>query len=484
MNLEEVLTEAFGTPTAKQEQFYSATTRYVGFGGSRGGGKSHAVRAKATMLAIQYPKIKILIVRRTFSDLTRLYIRPLQTAYSVFPSSVQPAYSSDGKIFVFPNGATIEFAFCANDADANNYRGLEWDVIFLDEATDYTEYAYMLFNSCIRGANKLPKRMYVTCNPGGPGHAHIKRLFITQEYRRHENAKKYTFIHARVWDNLPLLMADESFADAIKARKKKGPISEDTIKECMYASDYVQTLANMPEDMREAHLEGNWDVFSGMFFPEWDEDAHTVEDFEIPYWWRKVAAFDYGLDCFAVVWAAISPEGRMYIYRNSEETDLPIEYAVEKYKKLTRETVNAVYAPPDMWGRTVDRGVSKAEQFANAGLSLIKSSNDREAGWLQIKKYLMKSDGTGKSEGYPRMLIFKSCKYLIKNIPMLQHDEKKVNDVDPDKDHSLTHSPDALRYLCAMYQIGTREPEEVKPDPFNLRKPKRMKNSGYLLGGY
>ena len=486
MNYEAILTEAFGTPTAKQEQFFNANTRYVGYGGSRGGGKSHAVRAKATALALTNPGIKILIVRRTFSDLVRLYVRPMEAAYSIFPAQIKPSYSSDGKIFTFKNGSTIEFAFCSNDADANNYRGLEWDVIFLDEATDYSEYSYMLFNSCIRGTNKLPKRMYVTCNPGGIGHVHIKRLFIERKYRRYENPKKYTFIQARVWDNLPLLMADEGFVDALNAWKKshKGHvIDEAAIKECMYASDYVQTLANMPEDMREAHLNGNWDVFSGMYFTEWDEDVHVVKEMDVKSWWRKTAAIDYGLDCFAVVWVAVDERGRAYVYRNIEEQGLQVEYAVERFRRLTgSEKIEAIYAPPDLWNTHSDTGISTAEIFAKKGYPLIKSSNARESGWLSVKEYIMTEDGKGKKEGYPRMLFLKGLP-INDHMPVLQHDQKKVNDVATEP-HEITHSPDALRYWCSMRQLGTHEPETKQPDPFNLnRKPKRKVN-GYLMGGY
>jgi phage terminase large subunit len=486
VNIEAAITEAFGTPTIKQAEFYSATTRYVGYGGARGGGKSHGVRVKATLMALQYPNIKILIVRRTFSDLVRLYVRPLQSAYSIFPSVVQPSYSSDGKIFTFKNAATIEFAFCANDADANNYRGLEWDVIFLDEATDYSEYSYMLFNSCIRGANKLPKRLYVTCNPGGVGHVHIKRLFITKKYKRYENPKKYTFIQARVWDNLPLLMADESFVDAFTAWKKahKGAvIDESAIKECMYESDYVQTLANMPEDMREAHLNGNWDVFSGMFFTEWDEDAHVVNPFPIPSWWRKTASIDYGLDCFAVIWVAIDEKGTAYVYRNIEEPDLKVEYAVERFKRLTGlEKIEALYAPPDLWNRHSDSGISTAEIFASRGCPVIQSSNARESGWLNVKEYIMTEDGKGNKEGYPRMKFFKGMP-INDHMPMLQHDVKKVNDVATEP-HAITHSPDALRGWCSMRQLGTKKPEEIKPDPFNMRRKVKNKVNGFLMGGY
>lgn len=57
---------ALEAPSPKQVQFYKAATKHVGFGGARGGGKSHAVRTKAVLLAFEYPGIRMLIVRRTY----------------------------------------------------------------------------------------------------------------------------------------------------------------------------------------------------------------------------------------------------------------------------------------------------------------------------------------------------------------------------------------------------------------------------------
>ena len=52
-------------PSPKQELFLSDTHRHVAYGGARGGGKSWAVRYKARLLALRYPGIRLLIVRRT-----------------------------------------------------------------------------------------------------------------------------------------------------------------------------------------------------------------------------------------------------------------------------------------------------------------------------------------------------------------------------------------------------------------------------------
>ena len=67
-----------GKPSPKQVQFLTAETKYVGFGGARGGGKSWSVRTKAKLMALKYPGIKQLIVRRTYPELINNHINALR----------------------------------------------------------------------------------------------------------------------------------------------------------------------------------------------------------------------------------------------------------------------------------------------------------------------------------------------------------------------------------------------------------------------
>ena len=62
----------------KQREFMLAHTKYVAFGGARGGGKSWSVREKAKRLAIKWAGIKMLNLRRTYTDLRENHIIPLQ----------------------------------------------------------------------------------------------------------------------------------------------------------------------------------------------------------------------------------------------------------------------------------------------------------------------------------------------------------------------------------------------------------------------
>lgn len=487
MTLEESISKMVGNATPKQQEFFKAKTRHVGYGGAKGSGKSHAIRAKATLLAYEYPGIQMLIVRRTLPELRSNHTLRLMAAYNTFPEAIK--YSDKDKEFVFPNGSRLKLGFCDNEADVLQYQGQEYDVIFIDEGTQFTEYQYGWLSACLRGTGDYPKRIYITCNPGGVGHAWVKRLFVDKDYKRSEDPKDYMFIPARVWDNQPLFDADEGYKKTVKELKKKYKVTKLTPKmnrEAMWGADYVKTLNSLADEaLRKAWLDGDWSVFKGQYFGEFEPDVHVIPEFEIPSYWRKTAAIDYGLDMFAVLWFAVSPDGRVYVYRGYEQDGLIVSKAAIIFRELTQETLHGVYAPPDLWNRRNDTGKSAAQIFAENGVGLIKSSNDRIQGWLSVKEYIqVKREGGKVVEGYPRMLFFNTCSDIIRCLPLLQHDTVKINDVDSKGDHSITHSPDALRYWCSPHQMGSKEPEVIKPDPFHMRRPKQKGvPRNYMLGG-
>ncbi|MBR4006444.1 phage terminase large subunit, partial [Fibrobacter sp.] len=168
-------------PNPRQAEFLSATEKYIAFGGARGGGKSWAVRTKAKLLALRYAGIRLLILRRTYQELESNHIRFLRAELHGIAT-----YRATDRLFTFPNGSTLEFGYCANDGDADRYQGAEYDVIFLDECTQLKEQWMRQLAACIRGVNDFPKRIYYTCNPGGPGHSYIKRLFIDRRFEAGE----------------------------------------------------------------------------------------------------------------------------------------------------------------------------------------------------------------------------------------------------------------------------------------------------------
>ena len=371
-----------GTLNPKQKQFCQSRSRYTAYGGARGGGKTHVLLRKAAGGALTYPGIKILIVRREYPELEQNIILPMQ---KLIPPEVG-SYNGSMRMMFFCNGSIIKFGHYGA-GDDQEYQGLEFDWIFMEEATQFSESQFRTLGACLRGATKFPRRMYLTCNPGGIGHLWVKRLFVDREYREGEKAKDYTFIPATVDDNPQLLEA---------------------------SPEYKQMLDLLPEDVRRAWRYGDWNAMAGTFFPEFHKETHVIAPFvRVPREWKKYRAFDYGLDMFACLWVAVDFEGRAYVYREVQQSGLIVSEAAKLANALTppEEHIEFTIAPPDMWNRQKDSGRSMAEIFAQYGLGLLKASNNRVQGWMAVKELLkpMKSD-----TDRPGLLVTENCVGLIR----------------------------------------------------------------------
>ena len=427
----------------KQRQFFLAENKYVAYGGARGGGKSWAVRKKAIILAMGFDGIRILIMRRTFQELEANHIRELQKELNGIAK-----YTDNKKIFLFQNGSIIKLGYCSNENDVNQYQGQEYDVIFMDEATLFSEYQYQTITACLRGTNDFPKRMYLTCNPGGVGHTWVKRLFVERKYQGNEKPDDYFFIPATVYDNT-VLMA-------------KNP-------------DYVTQLENQPPGLREAWLLGNWDIMAGQYFSEFNRDAHVIDPIEIEPHWKIYRAIDYGLDCFACLWIAVDEYGKYYVFREYAEPEKIISDGCAEIKDICPEKIEMTLAPPDIWGRSQESGRSRADLFRENGVPLVRSDSRRESGWLNVKELLR----------HERLYIFRNCTGLIACITELQRDGRNPNDCMTEP-HDITHLPDALRYFCAYWVNTPSAPKQEKSEPdylFDMKskmlKSKKIKRSYY-----
>lgn len=430
------MTLNLGEPNPKQLLFLKSKKRKVGFGGSRGGGKSWVVRVKAILLALYYPGVKILIMRRTYADLWNNHVLELRKVLE--PAKIA-TYRDSEKAMIFPNGSRIRFGYCASESDVLQYQGQEYDIIFIDEATQFTEFMYNCLVACNRGANDFPKRIYITCNPGGVGHSWVKRLFIDRDYTEAENPEDYEFIQSKVYDNTVLIEKDP---------------------------DYVRMLETLPEDMRKAWLDGDWNVFAGQYFREWRDSIHVIEPIEIPWWWRRYFAMDYGLDMLAGYWIAVDGEGQAYVYREVYQSGLIASEAAQKIKELTGgENIERWLAPPDLWNRRNDTGRSVADIFMEQDIPLTQVDNDRINGWQDVHEWLKSYDTTDIITGEPKkaagLRFFRNCRNVIRCLPMVQYDDHKPNDVAKEP-HELTHAPDAIRYFCSGRPFAGKPPEAKK----------------------
>lgn len=432
-------------PHPKQQLFLRSKAKKTGYGGARGGGKSWVARVKALKLALKYPGIKILIVRRTYPELRNNHILPMQ---QLVPTSVAK-YVDVHKELQFVNGSVIMFGYCESEKDMPRYQGLEVDVLFLEEATQFSEDVFKMFDACVRGTNHFPKRMYLTFNPGGKGHVWVKRLFIDRAYNTGENPDDYVFIQALVTDNEALMRMQP---------------------------EYIRQLEALPPKLRAAWLHGRWDIFEGQFFEEFRNaperrdrrGTHVIKAFDPPASWPRFRSYDFGYSKpFSVGWWAQDHDGRLYrileLYGCTETPNEGVKWDVDRqFAEIARIEREHPYlkgmqitgvADPAIWGDGKG-GKSTADVAAEHGVYFQKGNHDRINGWMQVHYRLTFGD-----DGRPMMYVFDNCKAFIRTIPLLCYDDHIKEDIDTDGED---HVADETRYLCMLSPVPPPEKKQER----------------------
>ncbi len=382
----------------------------------------------------------------------------IRKSKELYPKEVA-TYNNSRHQWEFKNGSIVDFGYIDTEDDVYQYQSAEYDVIRFDELTHFTEYMYVYMISRCRGANGYPKRIKSSTNPGGVGHTWVKERFVDigpsgeKHSCRLETGQtiERIFIPSFVTDNKYLMENDP---------------------------DYVKRLDALPEKERKALKEGNWDIFDGQYFKDFDRSVHVLEPFMIPEEWDRYITLDYGLDMLACYWIAIDTQGYEYVYKELYQPDLIISEASARILAMTDTRVKRIYAPPDLWKRRQETGKSAADIFRENGVILTKSSNNRIIGWYATQEHLkiieVRDEHTGEKKKVAKLRIFNTCKNLIRTLPMIQRDDKNPNDCAKEP-HEYTHAPDAIRGFCIERTKATKHmsEEEIKKQE-SLKERRRL----------
>lgn len=130
------------TISAKQMEFMRRREKYIAYGGARGGGKSWVARTKAVGMCLRYAGLRVLMVRKTFAQLRENIVLPMQEQFAPLYRAGAMRYNGQNNEVRFYNGSRIVFGYCDSDRDLLQYQGVEYDVIFLEEATQLSEYQF------------------------------------------------------------------------------------------------------------------------------------------------------------------------------------------------------------------------------------------------------------------------------------------------------------------------------------------------------
>ena len=448
-------------PQPKQAEFMSRPEYEVLFGGSAGGGKSDAMIIEP-LRQVHLPFYKAIIFRKTFTQLEDL-IWKSKRYYPI--ASPKAKYNEQRHVWTFPSGAQIFFGSMPHRDSYLDYQGKSYVFIGFDELTHFTEQEYTYLMSRNR-ADGPGADVYIraTANPGGIGHGWVKERFITQmppnttykyksviegvDGRNIEVERTRRFVPSSVFDNKILLENDPN---------------------------YIANLANLPEAQKKALLYGDWDSFSGQVFTEWRNNpdgylnqrwSHVIEPFEIPASWPRYRAYDFGYQRpFAVIWAAVSPDGVVYLYRElygcTKTPNEGVRWEPERQAEKVLEIENTFekgrdvfgVADPSIWDESRGKNGIVADAFKKCGIYFKKGRNARISGKMEFHNRL-RFDESGRAMFY----VFKTCEATIRTLPNLIYSSVNIEDVDTECED---HIYDAVRYLFMERPIKAKE--EIRP---------------------
>ena len=391
----------------------------VGYGGARGGGKSHWLLAQMGADDCQrVPGLKCLLLRKVgkanmenFEDLRRRLFGKLKHEFSAYRG-----------VLAFPNGSRIIAGHFQAEKDIDAYLGLEYDVIGIEEATTLSSRKHQDITTCCRTSkpNWRP-RTYSTTNPGGIGHAWYRSRFLAPFHEKREVDTR--FIPARVGDN--------SFNNP----------------------EYRKVLENLTGWQKRAWFDGDWDIQAGQFFTTFRREVHVIDSFDERLAVEWFAALDYGFTHYTVVHlGCVDGDGNFYIVdEHAQRMWLPQRHANGVTAMLTRHglalsSLKRFVAGADVFGKQSD-GSTVASQYAKFGIHLRAATTDRVSGWAEILRRL----GDVENGIRPSLFIHQRCQKLVECLPSLQHDPNRPEDVlkvDADEDGvGGDDAADCCRYL-------------------------------------
>lgn len=460
----------------KQVLFHYAEAEEVFYGGAAGGGKSYAILWDAVAKAQEYKNIRIAIFRRTYPELEKSLIYEFMKD---IPSNWYKYSKNEHKAIFYSTGSVIEFNHCQYEHDVFKFQSAQYDYLYFDELTHFTEFIYTYLATRVRKTNSqgFTPQIKSASNPGNIGHLWVKKRFIKIE---DEDGSLID-----VEPNAIITREDKETGATYHTQFIPANLSDNEI---LTGRDptYRSRLERQDSDTRKALLDGDWDVFQGQFFKEWRKGIHVCEPFEIPNNWKRFRAMDWGYtNPSCCLWFAVSPDKRLYVYRELYKTQLTTQVLAQTIDEMSfdvngkREEISYTVADPSIWSTTqFEKGESIAYQLSTNNVSLLKADNNRLGGAARVRDYLRVDE-----DGKPFMQIFSSCFNLVRTLPALVHDDKNPEDVNTEGED---HAYDALRYGVMSHVIpkAIKNSENIQGTFMeHFRKKKQQRMSRLYVGG-
>lgn len=453
-------------PSERQTRFHASAAYETLYGGAAGGGKTAALCAEAITAAIEEPETHVYMFRRTLPELKQSnYVEIMQqiARYQTTPDSQKATlpdgrkltitYNSQESVFKFSNGSFIQLAYLDGIADRYRYQSAEIHVLLIDELTHFLQDDYEYLKTRIRSKDNRRLRVMASTNPGNVGHGWVKERFIKSK----DPKVHYT---PEVVYNDPKSGLSRVF---IPAKLDDHPSDN-------FKNSYQRVLDAIPdEQLRKALRDGDWDVFEGQVYIEWDKDLHVIRKLPVDLdVCEKYIGFDWGYnDYAAAMWIAKAPESQngvthLYVYREMYERQrTPTWWASRIAEIIKDEPVQYMILPHDCFSH-LGGNQTIARTFSDFGIPHVRADSLSHKAKMH-RQALLHQLFEISDDNTPYLQIMVNCENLIRTIPDLPYSDTKPEEI---SDKSEDHAFDSLTYGLMVITGGESwiyNPEGAKP---------------------
>lgn len=394
-------------------------------------GKSRAALELVVGMLEDHDGARAALVRKTRVSLTQSALVTLETkvladgrdeSLLAVPLALGPG-RANRQSYEFANGS--ELVCCGMDNPTRLY-STEWDMIYVQEATELTLNEWESMHRGIRWKHMPRQQLLGDCNPDAPSHWLNQRCLAGKTRR----------ILSRHADNPTLTRAE------------------------------LARLAALTGVRRQRLYLGLWTAAEGQIWENWDAATHIVHTTPPLSWY--IGAVDWGFRKPGVhqVWG-VDADRRMYLVEEVYRTGWTIDEWELQVRRLNEKwRVKTWLADPSEPGYI--------EQYRRAGIYVREANNERRPGFDCVRDRL-----TVQKDGRPRLYVLADCRAewdpALKEAakPMGLTDEipeyvwRRTKDGQIEKEdsdpHCEDHACDAARYAAMFLDYNDWSPLPEKP---------------------
>lgn len=445
--------------------------------GNRGGGKSVTARALCHGLALKYPKLKYVIVRRSYTELNKTHLAFLDDEMKKLGGS----YHKTEHVARYPNGSLGFYSQCDNDADVKKVLGAEAAIVVFDEAPELEWEWMVMIGASIRAPKSSghPQIALYLGNPLGTSIAQLWSYFIDKDVDAEDDPE----YNPDDWHAIELRLEDNSHLDHERYRKRFAGLpahvlkawreGERVIERALFQLRPAITVEERQPDGTIVRTKRPYHVIDHL--PTFEGESILKQP-----WVQIYRAFDMGFypDPAYCLWLAVFGRRVIAFHEKTWTRTIAKDIAADM-KRITRDLigdkrVTATIADPTIKIHGGHDAVSIHDIFERNGVPMDLAVNDREKYAHAIHSALQEE----VDQHTPRLTILRSgCPYLVKSIPQMRFDEHNPMKM---ADHKHDHPPITLAYhlLSAHGALTTTRPDTRPQRPAWMQeympKPERF----------